>query len=107
MWRARFCRPFGPAMLLCMIQGPRARFASHLPLATFWPRLRRSDSRFYLILAGSNSRFYPPYVLATFCANTTAARKRAIDPRCVEPAALKFARCVGGGVLLTLSCAYV
>jgi hypothetical protein len=33
-----FCRPFRPEFLLPAIQGLRAM---RLPLATFWPRLRR------------------------------------------------------------------
>ena len=34
--------PSGLSRFLGMIQGLRARCASPLPLATFWPRLRRS-----------------------------------------------------------------
>jgi hypothetical protein len=33
-----FCRPFGPESIFLAIQGLHA---SRLPLATFWPRLRR------------------------------------------------------------------
>jgi len=35
----------GLARSFVVIQGPRARFAPHLPLATFWSRLRRFYTR--------------------------------------------------------------
>jgi hypothetical protein len=37
-----FCRPIGPVIFIFVIQGRRA---SRLPLATFWPRLRRYSYR--------------------------------------------------------------
>ena len=46
---AVFCRSFGPEFLLLAIQGLRARYASHWPLAIFEPRLRRSRVLFHLV----------------------------------------------------------